>query len=81
MWSQEPPFRNERLPLRKRAEEKLRGVELFTLHELQGSLAGWSDRKAIEIAYAQSLALVAYLERMYSERVLVDMVRIGELKE
>lgn len=71
---QEPPFHNERLPLLEKAHSRLRGESLFTLEELRGSLISWTDRDAIELAYAQSLAFVAYVERMYSERVLIDMV-------
>ncbi|MFT5050809.1 MAG: hypothetical protein ACI8QZ_002214 [Chlamydiales bacterium] len=71
---QEPPFRNERLPLLNKAKATLRGADLFSLEELRGSLISWTDRDAIELAYAQSLAFVAYVERMYSERVLIDMI-------
>jgi len=58
----------------KRARERLAGKELFTLEELRGSLAGWSEREKIELGYAEALALVAYLERWYGERVLYEMV-------
>ena len=71
---EEPPFRNERLPLERRAKERLRGRTLFALDELTGSLASWSDREKIQTAYAQSLAFVAYLQRQHGERVVIEMI-------
>ncbi|MEE8469139.1 MAG: hypothetical protein V3T22_11830 [Planctomycetota bacterium] len=57
-----------------RARSKLQGVELFDLEVLHGSVASWTDTQAIERAYSQSLALVAYVESQYGDRVVYEMV-------
>jgi len=57
-----------------RARATLSGAELFTLDELAGNLATWEDAAAIERAYAQALAFVAYAERQYGATVLFAMV-------
>ncbi|TDJ71526.1 MAG: hypothetical protein E2O39_08200 [Planctomycetota bacterium] len=56
------------------ARRKLADQTLFSLERLRGSLASWSDTAEIELAYAQSVAFVAFVERMYGERVLFEMV-------
>ncbi len=56
------------------ARKRLEGHSLFALDELKGSLASWTDREKIERGYAQALALVAFLERWYGERILYEMV-------
>ena len=58
----------------RRARERLRERELFPLDELRGSLARWSDRDAIALAYAQSLVLVDHIARQYGEALLVELV-------
>lgn len=57
-----------------RAREKLKGQELFALADLVGSLAQWDDQSAIELAYAQSLAFVDFVARMYGDRELFALV-------
>jgi hypothetical protein len=57
-----------------RLRETLRGVELFSLDALAGSLAGWQDRSSIARAYAQSLVFVDYLRRTYGEEGLRRML-------
>lgn len=56
------------------AHQRLRGHSLVPLETLKGSLAGWSDVKAIGRAYAQSLSFVEHLERQYGQGLLRDMV-------
>ena len=56
------------------ASERLRGAELFSLDQLEGSLASWKDEEAIGLAYAQSLLFCDYLARNYGERVVFGMV-------
>lgn len=56
------------------ARVKLAGHELFPLERLQGSLATWKDPGEIRLAYAQSLALIAYIARQYGDRVVYEMV-------
>ncbi len=46
----------------------------FDLKELEGSIVGWTDSKAIGRAYAQSLLLVAHIEHGYGLDVLREMV-------
>ncbi len=70
----EPPFASGRVGDIRRAKERLYGQELFTLDKLGGSLATWKDTQAIRLAYAQSLVFVDYLDRMYGQQVLFDMV-------
>lgn len=45
----------------------------FTLDELGGSFAGWSDQDAVRRAYTQSLVLVDGIARRWGERTLVDL--------
>ncbi len=52
----------------------MHGRQLFSLEKLHGSIATWTDTKAISRAYAQSLALVDHIQRWYGERVLFEMV-------
>ena len=49
------------------------------LERLQGSLATWEDPGEIRLAYAQSLAVIAYVARQYGDRILYDM--IGDCRE
>lgn len=62
----DPPVEN--------ARRTLQGHTLFTLDELAGSLASWSDRDAILRAYAQSLLLVHRIATDYGEQALLVMV-------
>ena len=50
------------------------GGELFALDSLRGSLASWSDRSEIELAYAQSLAFVEHIERTYGRSQLLALI-------
>jgi hypothetical protein len=70
----EPPFLDGRAVVVRRARARLEGTALYPLEQLRGSLASWTEREAIERAYAESLALVAFIEHMYGERVLFEMV-------
>ena len=77
----EAPFDGERPRDVQRALRRLKGADLFDLERLNGSLASWDSVEEIEVAYAESLAFVAYLRKMYGERVLIRMVagcRAGE---
>jgi len=66
----------EERPLdRARLEDRLAGQPLFTLDQLEGSLAGWQDPKAIGRAYAQSLLFVDYLRTTYGDGALRRMVQ------
>lgn len=56
------------------ARAQLQGFELYTLDKLQGSLAAWDNAEEIGRAYAQSLALVDWIERQYGLREVVEMV-------
>ena len=56
------------------ARGTLRGVELFSLEALTGSLARWKDAEQVARAYAQSLLLVDHLVRAYGERVVFRLV-------
>jgi hypothetical protein len=71
-WLEAPALR--RPGLVARARQRMRGTTFFPLAELQGSLASWTDTREIERAYAQSLALVAWIHEQYGERVLYEMV-------
>ena len=53
----------------------LHGAPPIPLERLHGSLSTWRDPDAIERAYAQSLTLVARIEREFGEHLLVTMVR------
>lgn len=57
------------------ARGKLTQATLFSLEELQGSFAGWSDESRITRAYAQSLAFVDFLVTWYGEHVVFELVR------
>ncbi len=57
------------------ARGKLTAATLFSLAELKGSFAGWSDEAKITRAYAQSLAFVDFLVTWYGEHVLFELVR------
>lgn len=57
-----------------RARARLSGGELFPLGELKQSFTTWTDTEDISRGYAESLALVAYIETWYGERVLYEMV-------
>jgi tetratricopeptide (TPR) repeat protein len=77
----EAPFDGERPADVRRSLARLLGAELFDLDRLSGSLAAWDSVQEIETAYAQSLAFVEYVRRMYGERVLIAMVggcKLGE---
>ncbi len=58
----------------ERARAKLVGHELFPLEKLRGTLATWQDPEEIARGYAQALALMAYIEQWYGDRVLYEMV-------
>jgi len=72
-WLEEPPLAGGGAHVRE-ARRRLAGHALFPLGRLQGSLARWSDASEVELAYAQSLALVEHIVRMYGERVPFRMV-------
>ncbi len=59
------------------ARARLRGVALFPLERMQGTLASWKDVGAIEVAYAQSLALVDHLIEHYGEETLRRAIVAG----
>ncbi len=65
---------SERAAAVSRARATLAGTELFALEQLKGTLATWKDTDEIARGYAQSLALVAFIEHWYGERVLVELV-------
>ena len=65
---------SERAASVARARALLSGAKLFPLEELRGTLATWKDTDEIARGYAESLALVAFIEHWYGERVLVQMV-------
>ena len=58
----------------ERARKMLRGGSLFTLAELSGSLAAWTDNAEITRAYAQSLALVDFIAHEYGTLALRRML-------
>lgn len=64
-------FRRESVQL---AREALRGETLFSLEELAGSLARWTDRAAITKAYAESLVVVDYIAHQWGEDALRAML-------
>jgi len=70
----EAPFSSGRTQDIERSKRKLHGQTLFNLEKLGGSLATWDDTEAIKLAYAQSLVFVDYLDRMYGQQILFDMV-------
>lgn len=63
-----------------RARRALVGRELYALESLSGSLSSWEDPAEIELAYAQSLALVGWIADRYQNNgvqsvgVLFEMV-------
>lgn len=57
-----------------RARALLAGTELFPLEALKGTLASWQDPEEIARGYAQSLALISFIEHWYGERVLIELV-------
>jgi tetratricopeptide (TPR) repeat protein len=61
----------------ERARESLRGEPLFPLEDLAGSLARWTDEKAIAQAYAQSLVVTAFIANQWGPDLLRAMV-VGE---
>ncbi len=56
------------------ARKTLMGNELIPLQELVDSLASSKNSGRVIAAYAQALALVAYIERHFGDRVLYEMV-------
>lgn len=56
------------------ARKQLVGAELIPLQELVESLATNQSTERVIAAYAESLALVAYIERHFGDRVLFEMV-------
>jgi tetratricopeptide (TPR) repeat protein len=52
------------------ARKRLAGQELFPLEELGGGLSSWQDTKKIELAYAESLALVDFIREHYGANAL-----------
>jgi hypothetical protein len=56
------------------ARKTLTGGELIPLQELVDSLASSKNSGRVIAAYAQALALVAYIERHFGDRVLYEMV-------
>ncbi len=56
------------------ARKTLAGAELIPLAELVDSLASNQSSSRVMLAYAQALALVAYIERHFGDRVLYEMV-------
>lgn len=61
-----------------RARARLAGHSMFDLAQLSGSLASWEDPEAIELAYAQSLALVGWIADQYMSN---DVQSVGVLFE
>ena len=59
------------------AHARLRGHTLFPIERLAGSLASWEDKEEISRAYAQSLAMVAFIERYYGRDALLAMTARG----
>ncbi|MFT7667342.1 MAG: tetratricopeptide (TPR) repeat protein [Planctomycetota bacterium] len=55
--------------------QSLKGLEFFPLAKLRGTLATMKDENDISRAYAQSLAFVDYLARIYGDLVLYEMVK------
>lgn len=72
-WLEES-FAPDRAQRVAEATRRLVGKDPFPLEKLRASLVTWSDPEAIARAYAQSLALVAHIERWYGERILFEMV-------
>ena len=58
----------------KNARARLAGSELFSFTQLTGSLSTWQDRDAIARAYAESLSIVAFIDRYYGRDALIHMV-------
>jgi hypothetical protein len=56
------------------ARRKLKGKELLPLERLQKNLGDRKDADEIGLAYAEALALTAFIEHGYGERVLFEMV-------
>lgn len=56
------------------ARAQLQGHGVFALKRLQGSLASWENVEEIGRAYAQSFALVDWIERQYGLREVFEMV-------
>ena len=46
----------------------------FPLDKLKGSLSSWTEPKAIERAYAQSLLFVAHIESHFGAHLLQEMI-------
>lgn len=57
-----------------RARQGLRGRELIELGLLRGSLSKLADAQRVALAYAQSLAFCAWIEREHGRAVLLAMV-------
>lgn len=57
-----------------RARESLRGRELIALERLRGSLSKLAEPQTVALAYAQSLAFCAWIEREHGRPVLLAMV-------
>jgi len=68
-WLQRAPAADLR-----RARGALRGQAWIELSSLRGSLTGLPDTATVTRAYAQSLALCAYLEQQHGRAVLLAMV-------
>ncbi|MFN0007709.1 MAG: hypothetical protein ACKVXR_07360 [Planctomycetota bacterium] len=62
------------------ARAKLAGKTLIPLDELESSLSAIQGDEAVAQAYAQSLALCAWIERNFGERLLFDMVAASRTK-
>ncbi len=71
----EPEYLDERSGRWRRACERLAGTDPFPLEQLEGSLSGWQDAKAVTRAYDQSLAFTGWIERHWGDRTLVRLVR------
>jgi hypothetical protein len=56
------------------ARKRLQGKQLIPLERLTKNLSEIKDAQEIGSAYAESLALIAFVEQAYGERVLYDMV-------
>lgn len=61
-----------------RARTRLAGHTMFDLEQLAGSLATWEDPAQIELAYAQSLALIGWIADRYMSN---DVQSVGVLFE
>ena len=58
----------------QRARRVMDTAQPFPLDKLKGSLSSWTEPKAIERAYAQSLLFVAHIESHFGAHLLQEMI-------